>query len=291
MIMKRMMMTLVTVWMGIALCSAAMSNSRVRKETRFLTDKMAYELNLSQAQYNDVYEINFDFINGIRYIIDDAMDGYQWALDRYYDCLELRNEDLRWVLNRSQYQRFADRTYFCRPVYATSSSWGFRIYISYTNHNHFFFPKPKIYHTYCGGHHHRAPNHPSYYKGRYDHPHYAPKPQPRAEIRHNALRSDFGRVQVRPDTKQPAADRRRGDSNNSRNGRLERGKREQTKQATRPTSQRESVKQESRQPAKRTEVKHTETRSNERSSTSGNNRSSSRSSSRNSSSRSSSRER
>ena len=26
---------------------AAMSNSRIRKETRFLTDKMAYELNLS----------------------------------------------------------------------------------------------------------------------------------------------------------------------------------------------------------------------------------------------------
>ena len=37
---------------------AAMSNSRVRKETRFLTDKMAYELNLNTQQYNDVYEIN-----------------------------------------------------------------------------------------------------------------------------------------------------------------------------------------------------------------------------------------
>ena len=60
--MKRMMMTLAAVWMAVSLCSAAMSNSRVRKETRFLTDKMAYELNLSQAQYNDVYEINFDFI-------------------------------------------------------------------------------------------------------------------------------------------------------------------------------------------------------------------------------------
>ena len=34
---------------------AAMSNSRIRKETRFLTDKMAYELNLSTGQYNDVY--------------------------------------------------------------------------------------------------------------------------------------------------------------------------------------------------------------------------------------------
>ena len=45
---------------------AAMSNSRIRKETRFLTDKMAYELNLSTGQYNDVYEINYDFIYSIR---------------------------------------------------------------------------------------------------------------------------------------------------------------------------------------------------------------------------------
>ena len=36
--------------MSTAVCSAAMSNSKVRKETRFLTDKMAYELNLSTEQ-------------------------------------------------------------------------------------------------------------------------------------------------------------------------------------------------------------------------------------------------
>lgn len=221
--MKRMMMTLAAVWMAVSLCSAAMSNSRVRKETRFLTDKMAYELNLSQAQYNDVYEINFDFIYSIRYIIDDAMRGYEWAMDRYYDCLDLRNDDLRWVLSRNQYHRFLDRTYFCRPVYATASGWGFRIYITYSNHNHFFYPKPKIYQTYCGGHHHRAPNHPSYYKGRYDHPHYAPQPQPRQEVRRNAQRVDFGRVTVRPNTKTPATpDNRRPASNNTRNDRTER---------------------------------------------------------------------
>lgn len=52
---------------------AAMSNSRIRKETRFLTDKMAYELNLSTGQYNDVYEINYDFIYSIRYLMDDVI--------------------------------------------------------------------------------------------------------------------------------------------------------------------------------------------------------------------------
>ena len=73
--------------MSTAVCSAAMSNSKVRKETRFLTDKMAYELNLSTEQYNDVYEINYDFISGIRYLMDDVLRGEEWALNRYYDCL------------------------------------------------------------------------------------------------------------------------------------------------------------------------------------------------------------
>ena len=73
--MKRIILILFAI--GITAMSsvsmAAMSNSRVRKETRFLTDKMAYELNLNTAQYNDVYEINFDFIYSIRYLMDDVI--------------------------------------------------------------------------------------------------------------------------------------------------------------------------------------------------------------------------
>ena len=88
---------------------AAMSNSRIRKETRFLTDKMAYELNLSTGQYNDVYEINYDFIYSIRYLMDDVIRGEEWALDKYYRTLDIRNDDLRWVLTASQYRRFIDR--------------------------------------------------------------------------------------------------------------------------------------------------------------------------------------
>ena len=53
--MKRILFMLFAVIMSTAVCHAAMSNSKVRKETRFLTDKMAYELNLNTAQYNDVY--------------------------------------------------------------------------------------------------------------------------------------------------------------------------------------------------------------------------------------------
>ena len=71
--------------------------SKVRKETRFLTDKMAYELSLSTQQYNDAYEINYDFIYSVRNIMDYVARGYEWALDDYYEALDIRNDDLRWV--------------------------------------------------------------------------------------------------------------------------------------------------------------------------------------------------
>ena len=38
----------------------AMSYEQARNEALFLTDKMAYELNLTDEQYEDAYEINLD---------------------------------------------------------------------------------------------------------------------------------------------------------------------------------------------------------------------------------------
>ena len=40
----------------------AMSISKMRQNTRFLTDRMAYELKLSPQQYDDVYEVNWSVI-------------------------------------------------------------------------------------------------------------------------------------------------------------------------------------------------------------------------------------
>ena len=137
--MKRIILILFAIGMTAmsSTCMAAMSNSRIRKETRFLTDKMAYELNLNTPQYNDVYEINFDFIYSIRYLMDDVIRGYEWALNDYYEALDIRNEDLRWVLSDSQYRRFLRTDYFYRPIYASGGGWNFRVYITYVNHNHF----------------------------------------------------------------------------------------------------------------------------------------------------------
>lgn len=65
--MKRILFLLFAIGLGAGMTvMAGMSTSKIRKETRFLTDKMAYELNLTTQQYNDAYEINYDFIYSVR---------------------------------------------------------------------------------------------------------------------------------------------------------------------------------------------------------------------------------
>ncbi len=201
--MKRIILILFAI--GITAMSsvsmAAMSNSRVRKETRFLTDKMAYELNLNTAQYNDVYEINFDFIYSIRYLMDDVIRGYEWALDDYYNYLDVRNDDLRWVLSDAQYRRFLQADYFYRPIYASGGGWNFRVYITYTNRNYFYFPKPYHYRSYSGGHYRTHFHNVSYYRGRYNHSYYRGDYSVRNDrVYHTNRRSDFGSVNIRPNT-------------------------------------------------------------------------------------------
>ena len=199
--MKRILFMLFAVIMSTAVCHAAMSNSKVRKETRFLTDKMAYELNLNTAQYNDVYEINYDFISGVRYLMDDVLRGEEWALNRYYDYLDIRNDDLRWVLSRRQYSRFMQAAYFFCPIYVSGGHWSFRIYVTYTNPNHFYYPRPYHYRTYCGGHNRVHYHNVSYYRGRHNHPTYNGSFRIRDnKSYHTSRRSDFGSVHIRPNS-------------------------------------------------------------------------------------------
>ena len=145
----------------------AMSTGNVRKNTRFLTDRMAYELNLSQDQYDDVYEVNYDFINNIRYIMSNVSRGDYYAIDRYYDFLDVRNDDLRWILSPSQYSRFIDIDYFYRPIYTENRRWTFRIYDIYSNINFFYFGRPYHYSSYNGGHYRTHYNNISFYQNRW----------------------------------------------------------------------------------------------------------------------------
>lgn len=206
--MKKMLFILLAT-LNTALCSASMDAnlSTIRKETRFLTDKMAYELNLTLDQYNDVYEINYDFIYNARNVMDHVLYGYQWALDYYYDYLDMRNDDLRWVLSYSQYNRFLRTEYFYRPIYTSGSRWSFRIYTRYTNHSHYYFPRPYHYRSYVGGHCRTYHNNVSYYRGRHNHQHYTSN---NFLIRNNHSYSthrqaDFSSVNVRSNTREKPA--------------------------------------------------------------------------------------
>lgn len=167
--MKKTLITLAIVMMSFGSQLWAMSMSNIRSNARFLSDRMAYELDLTPMQYDDCYEINFDFIYAINNIMDDVVYGYSDALSNYYRLLDYRNEDLRYVLNARQYARFLSLEYFYRPIYSTGRSWAFRIHTIYSNRTFFYFDAPSIYHSYRGAHSHLH-YHNDYYVTRHHHP-------------------------------------------------------------------------------------------------------------------------
>jgi hypothetical protein len=105
---------------------------------------MAYELNLTAAQYEAVYEINLDYLMSING--HDDVFGIWW--DR-------RNADLRFVLNAWQYDKYITLAYFYRPVAWRADGWMFNVYTRY-DRGHFFNAHPTVFVTYRGGNNHKA---------------------------------------------------------------------------------------------------------------------------------------
>ena len=60
--MKRMIMTLVAVWMMITSMNAQRLTN-IQAEARFITDKMMVELGLSSVQRNSILTINLNYLN------------------------------------------------------------------------------------------------------------------------------------------------------------------------------------------------------------------------------------
>jgi hypothetical protein len=138
--MKKMMMTLVAM-LTIAASGKAMSYEQARNEALFLTDKMAYELNLTDEQYEAAYEINLDYLMGVTSY--DDVYGVYW---------ERRNLDLSYILLDWQWQNFINATYFYRPLYWDGGYWHFGIYARYPHRDYFFFGRPVFYASYRGAH-------------------------------------------------------------------------------------------------------------------------------------------
>ena len=89
--MKKFILTLALI-LSLAVSANAMSYDQARDQALFLTDKMAYELNLTEDQYEAAYEVNLDYLMSIN-TYDDLYGAY-WRN---------RNLDLSYILFDWQY--------------------------------------------------------------------------------------------------------------------------------------------------------------------------------------------
>ena len=181
--MKKFIIALVAMFTITFTTASAMSYEQARQQALFLTDKMAYELNLTDDQYEAAYEVNLDYLMGINTY--DDLYGVYWRQ---------RNLDLSYILLDWQYRAFCDATYFYRPLYWDGGYWHFGIYARYPRRDYFFFGRPHFYVSYRGDHCWRVNGGRSWYHGRsYGRPFAGG--QPRMGMRDGFNRGDYGRGQ------------------------------------------------------------------------------------------------
>ena len=157
--MKKIVCTLIAL-LSIMVSANAMPYEQARNEALFLTDKMAYELNLSDEQYEAAYEINLDYLMGVS-TYDDVYGVY----------LERRNLDLSYILFSWQWDTFVAASYFYRPLYWSDGFWHFGVYARYPRRDYFYFGRPHFYATYRGAHSWHYNGGRSWYISRRDHFH------------------------------------------------------------------------------------------------------------------------
>ena len=152
--MKRILITL-TALISMTVAANAMSYEQARQQALFLTDKMAYELNLTEEQYEAAYEVNLDYLMGVNTQAD--LYGIYW---------QQRNLDLSYILFDWQYQAYLAASYFYRPLYWEAGYWHFGIYARYPYRDYFYFGRPHFWNVYRGGHSWRMNGGHSWYHGR-----------------------------------------------------------------------------------------------------------------------------
>ncbi len=189
------MIFILTALLMISASSEAMSYEQARREALFLTDKMAYELNLNDSQYEAAYEINLDYLMGVTGV--NNVYGSYW---------ERRNLDMSYILFDWQWTLFKAATYFFRPLYWSAGNWHFGIYVRYPHRHHFYFTRPAAFVSYRGGHGIRH-HHTNYYHNHTNH--YRPAKG------HNGMRDRYDKGAF--DNKRPNGNKHNGSFGNNRN--------------------------------------------------------------------------
>lgn len=152
--MKKLLLSLIA-FFALTISASAMSYEQARQQALFLTDKMAYELNLTEEQYRAAYEVNLDYLMNVN-TVDDLYGAY-WVH---------RNTDLSYILLDWQYRNFLDAAYFYRPLSWSAGYWHFGIYARYPRRDYLYFGRPVFYTSYRGGHSWRYNGGRSWYRGR-----------------------------------------------------------------------------------------------------------------------------
>lgn len=225
---KTMIAALVIMMGSLTANAQCMSITAVRNNARFLTDRMAYTLGISDPfLIDEIYRINYDYIWGVNSYLDDVAMGYYY--DDYISVCSARDIALRTLLGNVVWNRVIGYSYFYRPIVFANRCWHFSIY-DYDRHGrgHFFLSVPRPYNRgYEGGHFFRgmAPRDtrgnmipPRGYRqdnGRYDRP---------GNVRYNNgrgnVREDINRGGSRVDNGRSRVDNNRGRVDNNRgNGR------------------------------------------------------------------------
>lgn len=145
----------IIIMLTAAVSASAMSYEQARERALFLTDKMAYELDLTEEQYEAAYEVNLDYLMGVT-TADECFGAY-WTQ---------RNLDLSYILLDWQYRSFCSLDYFYRPLFWDAGAWHFAIYSYYPTRTFFYFGRPGFVMTYYGGHSWRVNGGRSWYHGR-----------------------------------------------------------------------------------------------------------------------------
>lgn len=136
------------------LAAHAIPFEEARREALFLTDKMAYELNVNEAQYEALYEINFDYLM----YLSSSRDVKGTHLNR-------RNYDINCVLPPMQYSKFYKADYFYTPA-KWDAGVVLKVYTRYSDRSKMYRKAPYSYSVYRGSHSWANNGNKSWYKGK-----------------------------------------------------------------------------------------------------------------------------
>ena len=136
------------------LAAHAIPFEEARREALFLTDKMAYELNVNEAQYEVLYEINLDYLMSL----SSSRDVKGTHLNR-------RNYDINCVLTPMQYSKFYKADYFYTPAKWDAGA-VLKVYTRYPDRSKMYRKAPYSYSVYRGSHSWANNGNKSWYKGK-----------------------------------------------------------------------------------------------------------------------------